>query len=260
MDCPGGFGCEELTLGARTLGRCIPVEQNAADFGATRCDRPQDCPPDRSCRFAVSTSGDDAMTPSCRLPTAARVVAQGGRCDEDDVGAECEGGGCLRACGEPDRPFCLQERCTRPCVDDADCESPFRCVAFHRERTIDDAPLRHCALSFGTCFDQLDCCRAGEACADGWPTTDGSCTLAARPDGGVTSDCVERDPARGDLGASCATDDACASGLCVTPTEGAPFCSSPCVPTEDRCDAILLGTRCEILRGDTPATRVQGCR
>lgn len=261
-DCPGGFGCEEVELGARTLRRCIPIAEGAADFGAVRCDRPEDCAEGRSCRFAIDDTGADRMTPSCRLPLEARPLATGSSCERVRGGADaCFGGACMRACSEPGRPLCLATRCASPCLDDAGCDAPFRCVSFHEERTIDGRPLRQCALAIGTCLDQLDCCRAGTACDDGWPMADGICASTTRSDGGVTSECVERDVAKGDLGAPCVDDADCASALCVTPSiGGAAFCSSPCITADDRCDAILLGTRCELLRGERYATRVHACR
>lgn len=286
--CPPGLGCRVVPLAEGvTVRSCVGVEEERPSARAGRCADDRDCPDGRVCRIVDGERLYEGLAGGvCAAPTGdARV---GAACDPTLLRADapvvpeslsglCEDrGACIEACPESNVPSCLckdepplpglcrELRCTRPCVADADCPSPFACRAY-----IIDADSRLGTADFSFCqapndeqstewfcWDEQDCCiggltrLGGECCrtARGGcrepPLDRTHCALVTLPGGRWTSRCeVPTDAAgltRRAPGEACATDAECTSRLCVEQQ-----CSSPCDANGvDRCGEILAGTQC----------------
>lgn len=190
------------------------------------------------------------------------LCPMGGLCWDGCRGTDSYACYCSQA--QIDDGSCRGFRCTAVCGSDADCPDRTQCQSFNN-RAVPFSDVRQafsiCRFPVGNpldtgCWDELDCCKGGlrsngtsccekvnDICVNPLdPAEETHCRLF--PSGGRYLTQCALPEGRLPLGAACATDDACVSGLCVDDGAGGRVCSSPCDVRFDRCADVQAGTAC----------------
>jgi len=220
-DCRGAYRCsprpEVINLDGSEVGVCVP-----------RCERDADCETGRRCaadgecvpRGEKGAGEACARASQCNGGLCLKSEAfRGGYCSArcDNQFAECEPGS---LCGDLEG----EAVCLASCGGDADCRGGdgYKCrtVATRKDQSGDDVELRGCVPR----------CQADAECGDG------------RHCDAASGDCADGAGAPNPLGAFCAGDEDCESGLCLT---GAGYRNGYCSAACEACDGgICVGERC----------------
>ncbi len=169
---------------------------------------------DRECLGACTPgAANDGCMPADFCIGAISECAQsdiGAQCNQNMMGADCRGGACLGAQGQPNTNFC-----TRICNSAADCPSGYSCSSVSGKRVCVNLDATGPCASDGNCIYSTYCDVANQRCL-GDCRSDADCPLEHSCNGQLGNHvvCVPKASGGGGIEAPCMAANDCRSGAC----------------------------------------------